>query len=132
MLVAAGHPLRLRVLDAPLGVTFLLVLCWSGQTCLRLVSLACSALLWLLQTGWSVLFLSKPYLLLHVASEKVAVWLVSHRVLDSSQVLVKFASIYSLEVSTSECTFEIWGSWEVDMMLNYLQGSFGIIKSSCM
>lgn len=109
VLVAAGHLLGLRVLDAPLGVTFLLVLCWSGQTRLRLVLLPCSVLLWLLQTDWSVLFLSKPYLLLHVASGEVAVWLVSHRILDSSQVHVKFASVYPLEVSTSECTFELLG-----------------------
>ena len=81
MLVVAGHLLGLHVLHASLRTTFVLVLCWYGQTRLRLLLLQCFVLLWLSQTGRSLLLLSKPYMLLHIASGEVAVWLVSRRIL---------------------------------------------------
>lgn len=81
LLVAPGHLLGLHVLHASLKTMFLLVLCWYGQTHLRLVTLPCSVLLQPSQTGSSVLLLSKLYMLLETASGEVAVWLVSHRVL---------------------------------------------------
>lgn len=81
MLVAAGHLSGLHVLHASLRTTFLLDLCWYGQTHLRLVLLPCSVLLWLSQRRRSVLPLSKPYLLLHIASRGVALWLVSHQLI---------------------------------------------------
>ena len=112
--------------------TFLLDLCWCGQTHLRLVLLPCSVLLQLSQTGRSILLLSKPYLLLHIASREVTIWDVSHRILFPHKFvwnLHLFALWKSLLLNAS---LSFWGTWEMDMMLSNLQGSFGGIKSSFM